>query len=196
MYSDYTIFAHLVMMTGRQSELADRKLLQALAAGEMDALAAIYDAYCAPVYHLLRARLGEREQAEELLAEVFLALLDRGRRVNTIRDLRAYLLTIARNKARQAVRRRQRLAREPARPPAEAVTESDPDRKPDTIVVQNALAQLPVEQTEAVVLKIWYEMTFAEIGQILDISPNTAASRYRYGLAKLREILGESNDER
>jgi len=35
-------------------------------------------------------------------------------------------------------------------------------------------------------------LTFAEIGQILDISPNTAASRYRYGLEKLRTILGES----
>ena len=52
-----------------------------------------------------------------------------------------------------------------------------------------ALAELPVEQREVIVLKIWHGCTFEEIGGLLDISPNTAAGRYRYGLQKLKSKL-------
>ena len=55
--------------------------------------------------------------------------------------------------------------------------------------VQAAMKTLPPEQTEIVVLKIWEELTFAEISQILDESPNTIASRYRYALQKLNRSL-------
>ncbi len=55
-------------------------------------------------------------------------------------------------------------------------------------IVQNALAELPPEQREVITLKIWGELTFAEIGQALGIPANTAASRYRYGLSELRKL--------
>ena len=51
------------------------------------------------------------------------------------------------------------------------------------------LAALPQDQREVIVLKIWHKHTFEEIGGLLDISPNTAAGRYRYGLQKLRMFL-------
>jgi RNA polymerase sigma-70 factor (ECF subfamily) len=50
-----------------------------------------------------------------------------------------------------------------------------------------AVDRLPVEQREVLVMKIWNELTFAEIGQALGISQNTAASRYRYALAALKK---------
>ena len=50
-----------------------------------------------------------------------------------------------------------------------------------------AVDRLPVEQREVLVMKIWSELTFAEIGQALGISQNTAASRYRYALAALKK---------
>jgi RNA polymerase sigma-70 factor (ECF subfamily) len=59
-----------------------------------------------------------------------------------------------------------------------------------------SLAELPVEQREAIVLKIWHQHTFEEIGKLLDISPNTAAGRYRYGLQKLKARLEGLNYER
>ncbi len=169
----------------------ERYLLRALARGDMQALAAIYDAYSAVVYHLLLARLADRERAEELLVDVFMALLQRGRGAAQIRDLRAYLLQVARNHAARAHRKQHHdspdlaIATVADEPVAEAL---------DSIVVRAALTQVPAEQAEVVVLKVWHELTLAEIGQILDISPNTAASRYRYGLEKLRTILGESYD--
>lgn len=51
------------------------------------------------------------------------------------------------------------------------------------------LAGLPQDQREVIVLKIWHECTFEEIANLLGISPNTAAGRYRYGLQKLRNFL-------
>lgn len=55
--------------------------------------------------------------------------------------------------------------------------------------VEQALRAIPAEQREVVVLKIWGELTFDDIGKQLDISPNTAASRYRYALAALKKLL-------
>jgi RNA polymerase sigma-70 factor (ECF subfamily) len=58
------------------------------------------------------------------------------------------------------------------------------------------LRELPAEQREVIVLRIWHEYTFEEIGELLDISPNTVAGRYRYGLQKLRRSLENTDYER
>jgi RNA polymerase sigma-70 factor (ECF subfamily) len=60
---------------------------------------------------------------------------------------------------------------------------------------QRTLARLPVEQREVIVLKIWHEMTYDEIAGTLDLSPNTVAGRYRYGMEKLKVILKGSDYE-
>ena len=56
-------------------------------------------------------------------------------------------------------------------------------------VLAAAIARLPNEQREVVILKIWNELTFAEIAVALGISQNTAASRYRYALGALKKVL-------
>ena len=60
---------------------------------------------------------------------------------------------------------------------------------PREALAMRRLAELPLEQREVIVLKIWHRYTFEAIGAILDISPNTAAGRYRYGIQKLRVLL-------
>jgi RNA polymerase sigma-70 factor (ECF subfamily) len=62
--------------------------------------------------------------------------------------------------------------------------------------LQSALAELPQEQREVIVLHIWAEMSFEEISIALEISPNTAASRYRYGLSKLRTQFASEPSQR
>jgi RNA polymerase sigma-70 factor (ECF subfamily) len=57
--------------------------------------------------------------------------------------------------------------------------------------VEAALARLPEPQREVLVLKVWAGLSFPQIAQSLAIPPDTAASRYRYALAKLREQLAE-----
>jgi RNA polymerase sigma-70 factor (ECF subfamily) len=59
------------------------------------------------------------------------------------------------------------------------------------MALQSALRTLPDEQREVVVLKIWGQLTYEEAAAVIGISPNTAASRYRYGIEKLREIWHE-----
>jgi RNA polymerase sigma-70 factor (ECF subfamily) len=56
-------------------------------------------------------------------------------------------------------------------------------------LIQAALSSLPPDQAEVVVLKFWEGMTFQEIAAVTSESPNTAASRYRYAIAKLANLL-------
>lgn len=58
------------------------------------------------------------------------------------------------------------------------------------IQLEQKLKELPEKFAEVIVMKIWGERTFAEIGETLGISQNTAASRYRYGLEALKKSLG------
>jgi RNA polymerase sigma-70 factor (ECF subfamily) len=62
----------------------------------------------------------------------------------------------------------------------------DADRRRE---LEGALQRLPTGQREVLVLKIWNELTFEQIGETLEIPANTAASRYRYALAALRKEL-------
>jgi RNA polymerase sigma-70 factor (ECF subfamily) len=58
--------------------------------------------------------------------------------------------------------------------------------------LENSLKELPEKFSEVILMKIWGERTFAEIGETLGISQNTAASRYRYGLEALKRNLGSA----
>jgi RNA polymerase sigma-70 factor (ECF subfamily) len=57
------------------------------------------------------------------------------------------------------------------------------------------LTELPDEQREITILRVWGQMTLEEAAAVLDISPNTAASRYRYALSKLKERLKPLSQE-
>jgi RNA polymerase sigma-70 factor (ECF subfamily) len=67
--------------------------------------------------------------------------------------------------------------------------------RPEELVAMRCLERLPREQREVIVLKIWHELTFDEIGALLELSANTAAGRYRYGLEKLRRCMTEKEYE-
>ena len=171
-----------------------RPLFAALARGDIEALGPLYDAHAGPVYRVLLARGVDETAAEDVLQEVFLSLLDRGRVLARVENVRAYLLGIARNMAGRQLRRQHRRG-QPSNPgpSAESLTG---DMLAEGVAVREALQELPPEQAEVVVLKVWEELTFAEIASALEISPNTAASRYRYALDKLRTVWGENSDER
>ena len=74
--------------------------------------------------------------------------------------------------------------------------ERTPEESPAERAAMRCLAELPVPQREVIVLKLWHDCTFEEIGDLLAISPNTAAGRYRYGLEKLRVCLRGQDYER
>jgi RNA polymerase sigma-70 factor (ECF subfamily) len=101
-----------------------------------------------------------------------------------------YLLRMVRNEALVIVRRKRRwslivnLSDLLTRRSVDEVELEDSYR-----AVWSALRSLPTNQAEVVVLKIWEEMTFAQIAEILEVSAHTTASRYRYAMQKLSQKL-------
>lgn len=70
--------------------------------------------------------------------------------------------------------------------------ESDSSDDETRVQLEAGLKSLPPKFAEVIVMKIWGEQTFAQIGETLGISQNTAASRYRYGLEALKNNLGNA----
>ncbi len=130
-------------------------------------------------------------EAEDVLQETFMALV---RRETPPANPEHYCVRSYRNRAlnyRRSLWRR--LTREWE---SQRWFERSPDVGPAEREAMLALAALPPEQREVIVLKIWHEYTFEEIGELLGVSPNTAAGRYRYGLQKIRLRLKGAPYER
>lgn len=106
---------------------------------------------------------------------------------------RALLFATVRSTALDLLRRDIRRARREADAFADAEQSTAPPEFDATTESQRTLAaaidRLAAEQREVLVMKIWNELTFAEIAAVLGISQNTAASRYRYALAALKKNL-------
>jgi RNA polymerase sigma-70 factor, ECF subfamily len=130
-------------------------------------------------------------EAEDVLHETFLAMM---RLPEFPREAGNYFVRSFRNRALNFKRSLlRRLAREWE---SSRWFEKSPEESPDARAAVCALSELPLEQREVIVLKIWNRFTFGEIGGLLEISPNTAAGRYRYGLQKLKSQMKGINNER
>jgi RNA polymerase sigma-70 factor (ECF subfamily) len=145
---------------------------------------ALYESKAAQLILYGRALGLSHAQAEDVVQETFAALLQRAGPPNQPEH---YCLRSFRNRAlnyRRSLWRR--LTRE-----FESLRwfESSPCESPVEQAAMKHLAELPPDQREVIVLKIWHDYTFDQIGELLEISPNTAAGRYRYGLQKLKASL-------
>jgi RNA polymerase sigma-70 factor (ECF subfamily) len=135
-------------------------------------------------------------EAEDVLQETFLALMQKAAPPHGTmpREPEHYCLRSFRNRALNYKRTLwRRLTRELE---SQRWFEKSPAENPAECAAMQRLAELPVEQREVVVLKIWNQYTFEEIGGLLEISPNTAAGRYRYGLQKIKARLEGLDYER
>jgi RNA polymerase sigma-70 factor (ECF subfamily) len=152
---------------------------------------ALYQAKSAELVLYGRALGLSHAEAEDVLQETFIALLER-RAPPAQPD--HYAVRAFRNRAMNYHRSLwRRLAREwESQRWFEPVESEDPAQHQ----AMRSLARLPQEQREVIILKIWHDYTFDEIGELLDISPNTAAGRYRYGLQKLKLCLKGATYER
>ena len=129
-------------------------------------------------------------EAEDVLQETFVGLMQRE---DLPEQPQHYCLRTYRNRALNHKRSLwRRLTRELE---SHRWFERGPEENPQERAAMRCLENLPQEQREVIVLKIWHEYTFEEIGGLLDLSPNTAAGRYRYGLQKLKVCLTKENYE-
>jgi RNA polymerase sigma-70 factor (ECF subfamily) len=138
----------------------------------------------------------DRAAAEDIVQEAFLHFW---RSRHRAMDPAAYLYTCVKRCALDWLRGRRRRARREsaaARPEAwhdERLFAGPLAQDERRAVIESALRQLPETQREVLVLKIWGGLSFPQIAEALRIPGNTAASRYRYALARLREHLAEES---
>ena len=172
-------------------------LLPGLAAGDERAFEALYDRIAARLYRAALAMLGRTEDAEDTVQDVFVALARSRHKLGEVHDLTAYVFAALRHAAGRVAARR---AREPVACDAAALepTARTPRRADGPLGdrLDRALRGLPPEQREVIALKIDGELTFGQIAQVMGVSPNTVASRYRYALEKLRTILKDTQAAR
>jgi RNA polymerase sigma-70 factor (ECF subfamily) len=156
-------------------------------------IARLYDEHAQSLYALLLNFTRNEADTRDVLQEMFVKLAREPNLLTGIRAERAFLIRLAHNAAIDLMRRRGTRERIKENYAAEIISPfapaNDPDEKVFCDELALALGELPAEQRAVVHLKLWSELTFEEIAAALDIPPNTAASRYRYGLDKLRDRL-------
>lgn len=156
-------------------------------------LEALYDRHAQALFAFILNLLRDESDTRDVLQELFAKLAQNPRLLDGVRDPRGYLLRLAHNQAVDLVRRR--VSREKKRDQfatescAIFVSPADPDEQAFARKLADAMGDLPPEQRAVVHLKLWERLTFEQIAATLEIPPNTAASRYRYGIDKLRERL-------
>lgn len=152
---------------------------------------ALYEAKAAQLVLYGRALGLSHGEAEDVLQETFLSLM---RRPEPPSKPEHYCVRSFRNRAlnyRRSLWRR--ISREWE---SKRWFERLPEEGQTELEAMSALAALPSDQREVIVLKIWHQYTFEEIAELLGISPNTTAGRYRYGLQKIRARLKGERYER
>lgn len=156
-----------------------------------DAWTVWLDQHGAALVLFARQWVGSRADAEDVVQEGFVRFW---RTRQTVAEPAGYLYACVKSCALDWQRGRRRQARREeavARAEADTLFERSLEQQERLAAIEAGLARLPDEQREVLVLKIWGGLSFVEIAAALEISPNTAASRYRYALAKLREELAE-----
>ena len=152
-------------------------------------IAQAYDALGPSLYRYALMILADPGLAEDAVQQAFTRLLSRGR-VDDVASAKAFLRVIVRNEAyRLLAARRPTQTLEQADVHLLEPADDSVERQEEQRQLEQALRQLPPDQREVVHLKVYEQLSFAEIAQLLAIPLNTAASRYRYAIAHLREFL-------
>lgn len=169
----------------------ENRIRAAIKADDPEAVVLLWDLYAGDLMALLQGLLGSTHDAEDTLQQVFVKLVRGRRRLVRARDLRAYVFRITRNEAWDLIKRQKRQRLQPdmvGNTWLSAKTDTDESM---TEPLTNALMNLPPEQRAVIVLKVYKHRTFKQIAELLNLSQNTAASRYRYGIQRLRSLLRE-----
>jgi RNA polymerase sigma-70 factor, ECF subfamily len=159
----------------------------------------LYDEHAQAVFAFVLNLLRHEADTRDVLQDLFIKVARQPRLLEGVKDPRGFLLRLAHNLAIDLIRRRDTRDRNYEQLASEkavlfAVTD-DPDQTAFAHSLAEALGELPPEQRAVAHLKLWERLTFEQIAATLDISPNTAASRYRYAIDKLRERLRPIYDE-
>jgi len=174
--------------------LEDKLLIWKLNRGSRNALCRIHEKYRDDMVRIAAGLLNDISTAEDIVQEVFLMLVHSSGNLKVKKNLKGYLTTCVVNKIRnlsRAKKSRNPVSLDDVEP---AISNS---KTPDQCIIcdeesellYKALAKLPYEQKEAIVLHIQGKMKFKDIAKLQAAPVKTTLSRYNYGLNKLRSML-------
>ena len=174
--------------------LEDKLLVWKFKRGSKDAFCRIYEKYRDDLLRSAISLLNETDAAEDIVHDVFTSFIRNAKQFQLTGSLRGYLTTCVANRARNVIRaqRRQQTVRlDEARPMASNCKRPDQwvTCSEELKLLVNALAQLPYNQREAVILRVQSGMKFRQIAKSLCVPIKTVQSRYRTGMDKLRSLL-------
>jgi RNA polymerase sigma-70 factor (ECF subfamily) len=189
--------SHEVESARRSADEDWRDLFADLAAGRLVALEELYDAAAPRLFGLALWRTGSKDDAADVVQDVFVRVAEQGARLAKVRNPRAWLMTVTNRAAIDVTRRRSRHQTELLEDCAYlTVADDDGERTLDATQVSALLAGLPDTHRVVIYLKHFAGCTFAEIGDIVGVPKFTAASRYRNGIQKLRKLLEGDHEAR
>jgi RNA polymerase sigma factor (sigma-70 family) len=179
--------------------LEDELLKWKFRRGNRQALARIYEKYLNAMLTLAMGLLNDASEAQDVVHDVFVAFARSAPEFRLRGSLSGYLATSVVNRVRDHQRRLRRRAggRDAVSCPRTLPME------PDQAVIfteqagrlNEAVAELPAEQREVVLLRLTADMKFRDIARLQQVSINTVQGRYRYGLNRLRSILNGEVEE-
>lgn len=157
----------------------------------------LYECVGGKIYRYLCLKLQSAADAEDVMQDVFCRLVRYKVRLGLLKKPGAFVWAVARNEANRFMARRSRerngnrsIAIEKVL--ADVLEESEPGRLSRLVSV---FERIPLEQRDVIFLKAFEDLTFREIASLCGISANTAASRYRYGIEKVRQMMGENHEK-
>lgn len=174
----------------------DARLAERIRAGEAAALGELYDRYASIALGAALRVVGDREEAEDVVQDAFVAVWRKIDRFDPGRGaLRAWLMTVVRNRAIDRVRGR-RPSLDVDEADERSLLRTGPNPTWDTALqnasaseVRDALASLPNEQRRAVELAYFEGYTYREVAELMGVPHGTASGRMRLALGKLRDAL-------
>jgi RNA polymerase sigma-70 factor (ECF subfamily) len=184
------------------SEASDEELMLRYGDGDAGAFEALYRRHRGPMYRFLLRQAGDAAAAEELLQDVWMRVVNSRGRYEARAKFTSWVYAIAHNRLMDFYRANGRasfLSHEESEsvledlPGGEIPAEVKLDRKRATERLLAALAELPDVQREAFLLQQEGELSLEEIAAVTGVSRETAKSRLRYAVAKLRASLGKES---
>lgn len=174
--------------------MEDKLLIWKLNRGSEDALRRIYEKYRDRLVRIAAGLLNNSAAAEDVVQDVFLMLVRSHGTYEIKKNLRGYLTSCVANRVRNLNRKKGTRDSVSLDRVSTAVSNAEaPDQRvlcdEEFRRLYQAVAQLPFEQKEAVILRLQAKMKFRQIAQLQETSIKTTLSRYNYGLNKLRSIL-------
>ena len=182
--------------TAAAAELRQADLIRAVAEGDQQALAALYDATSRIVYGLLLRILSDASAAEEVLLDVYTQVWRQAGAYSPARGTSlAWLTTIARSRAIDRLRRG-RQEQQRTEPLEEATLGAIGESAEEEVragevraIVRAALDALAPEQREVIELAYYGGMSHSEIAAARGLPLGTVKTRTRLGMMRLREVL-------